>query len=361
MASLAGRPPFATDLPDSAYAQSQPQARYRQPPRDDPNARTSAYNHYDAYLNGGNHDPHERHAALAAPATAAQSVSPQMPIPLAAPKPGYAAPIAVLSMPMPSQYPEATRFPPGIGPVRTQFNQHGAPRMPLAVVRPPPPPVAPISVPSTPHPLPPTMTPILPVFARPSKHTGSQDVKWGPEPIMRGNSEEKLIPRRGEKGDDFWRRFSMIAREENQKPSSQKRSDWLQKTQSGTNRLSRWIWFIGLIIFSCAGFGIGLGWYFSHQAPSHQDPTTFGGRASNGLVSTSSQAMDGSGPTGVLSSSPHVTPTNTVARRAAFPGPLPTPAPSVPIHIMHIPHPHGPQHGSAPSRHQHRHRKRVGV
>jgi len=358
MAPLAGRPPFATDLPDSAYAQPQPQARYRQPPRDDPNARTSAYNHYDAYLDDGN-NPHNRHAALAAPQTAAQSVPAQMPIPLAAPKPGYAAPIAALSMPEPSQYPETTRFPPGISPVRVQHNQQPAPRMPPAVVRPPLPPVAPISVPSTPHPLPPTMTPILPVFAKPLKLAGSQDVKWGPEPIMRGNSEEKLIPRRGEKGDDFWRRFSMVAREESKKPYSQKQSDWLQKTQSGTNRLSRWVWFIGLIIFSCAGLGIGLGVYLSHKAPPHQDPTTFGGRASNGLVSTSSQPMQGSGPTGVSGSSPHVTPTNTVARRAAFPGPLPTPAPSVPIHIMYIPHPHGPKHGSTPSRHSHRHRKRA--
>jgi hypothetical protein len=74
MAFLAGRPPFATDIPDSAYAQPQPQARYKQPPRDDPNARSSAYNQcvfspftghpvvifgfvfscsYDAYLTGG--------------------------------------------------------------------------------------------------------------------------------------------------------------------------------------------------------------------------------------------------------------------------------------------------------------------
>jgi len=150
----------------------------------------------------------------------------------------------------------------------------------------------------------------------------------------------------------------MIAREENQRSYSQKQSAWLQKTQSGTNRLSRWVWFIGLIVFSCAGLGLGLGWYLSHQTPPHQDPTTFGGRASNGLVSTSSK---GSGPTGVSGSSPHVTPTNTVARRAAFPGPLPTPAPSAPIHVLHISHPHGPKHGSAPSRHPHRYRKRAVV
>jgi hypothetical protein len=34
---------------------------------------------------------------------------------------------------------------------------------------------------------------------------------------MRGNSEETLLPSRGEKGDDFWRRFSMVAKEDTQK------------------------------------------------------------------------------------------------------------------------------------------------
>jgi hypothetical protein len=146
-----------------------------------------------------------------------------MPVPLAAPRPGYAAPIAVLSIPEPSSPSNSARFPPGISPVRTQHDQYGAPRMPPAAAMMHPPPVAPISVPSTPHPLPPTMTPILPVFARPSKPPQSQDIKWGPEPILRGGSEEKLLPRRGEKGDDFWRRFSMVAREQNSKPKSQKK------------------------------------------------------------------------------------------------------------------------------------------
>ena len=84
--------------------------------------------------------------------------------------------------------------------------------VPFRSLRPPSPapPPQPISVPSTPHPLPPTMTPIQPVFARPEKTA----VKFNTEPIMRGDSEGTLIPRRGDKGDDFWRRFSMIAKEE---------------------------------------------------------------------------------------------------------------------------------------------------
>lgn len=156
-----------------------------------------------------------------APANVAQTAPQQMPVPLVAPKPGYAAPIAALNMSQ-SETLDAPRFPPGISPVRTQPSNHAAPRMPPAVARPPPPPAAPISVPSTPHPLPPTMSPILPVFARPAKPSEPRDIKWGPEPILRGNSEEKLIPRRGERGDDFWRRFSMVAREEGRKPYSQK-------------------------------------------------------------------------------------------------------------------------------------------
>jgi len=198
-----------------------------------------------------------------------------MPVPLAATKPGYVAPIAVLNM---SQLSDAARSPPGLNSAHMHPGQHETARMPPAVARQRPPPVAPISVPSTPHPLPPTMTPILPVFARPSMPADPHDIKWGPEPIMRGNSEEKLLPRRGEKGDDFWRRFSMVVREESRKPSSQKQrwgysclfvivtyhveiaiffSAWLRETQSGANRMSIWVWIIGLLIFSvCPPFMI---------------------------------------------------------------------------------------------------------
>ncbi|KAH9179281.1 hypothetical protein EDB89DRAFT_1926333 [Lactarius sanguifluus] len=291
MAPLAGRPPFATDEPDSVYATSQPQARYRQPPRHDPNARTSAYNHYDGYLNNRYDD--SSHGKPAALAPTVQPVPQQAPVPLLAPKPGYAAPIAALSMPQSSPSPEAARFPPGINPPLARPDQHGAPRMPPAVVRARPPPVAPITVPSTPHPLPPTMTPILPVFARPAQPTQTNEVKWGPEPILRGNSEEKLIPRRGERGDDFWRRFSMIAKEENKKRYSQKLSPWLRETQGGKKRMSGWVWVVGLIIFACAGLGIGLGLYISHKSPSHQDPTVFGGGGNHGTgPTTTSQVTD---------------------------------------------------------------------
>jgi hypothetical protein len=175
-------------------------------------------NHTYAWVTDGRAEDRAQ-AMPAAPATTAQFIPQQMPVPLVAPKPGYVAPIAALNMSQLSSY-DTARTPPGPNSAPMHHGQHGA-TMPPAVTRPRPPPVAPISVPSTPHPLPPTMTPILPVFARPSLPS-EPDVNWGPEPIMRGNSEEKLIPRRGEKGDDFWRRFSMVAREESRKPSSQK-------------------------------------------------------------------------------------------------------------------------------------------
>lgn len=166
------------------------------------------------------------HSKPAAPTGAVNPAPRQAPVPLLAPKPGYAASVAALGMPQPSLSPNAApqlpQFPSRINPSLAHPHQQGAPRMPAAVARPRPPPLAPISVPSTPHPLPPTMTPILPVFVRPAQPSPGNEVKWGPEPIMRGNSEEKLIPRRGEQGDDFWRRFSMVAKEENKKRHSQR-------------------------------------------------------------------------------------------------------------------------------------------
>ncbi len=142
---------------------------------------------------GSNVGAYSKQGALAA---AIQPAPQRAPVPLLAPKPGYAAPIAALSMPQPSRGFGAAPQPP-----------------PVARARPPP-----VAVPSAPHPLPPTMTPILPVFARPTEPAQNIEVKWGPEPILRGNTEEKLLPR----GDDFWRRFSMVAREENKKRHSQK-------------------------------------------------------------------------------------------------------------------------------------------
>jgi hypothetical protein len=95
------------------------------------------------------------------------------------------------------------------------------------------------------------MTPIIPAFARPPRSPGlSESVTFAAtEPIMRGNSEDALIPKRGEKGDDFWRRFSMVAKEENRKPPTMKQSSWLQKTQALSDRLSKLVAIVGVILF----------------------------------------------------------------------------------------------------------------
>jgi len=232
-------------------------------------------------------------------------------VPLAAPRPGYPAPIANLNVsdhsplapPGQSQPPQKGQVPQALRITRPQADT-GAPRMPppiyqTAAHRP--------SVPSTPHPLQPPVTPITPIFARPSKPPTPSDVQFS-ESIIRGNSEDNLLPKRGERGDDFWRRFSMVAKEE-KKPSS-----WLTKTQSGTNRLSRWVWVIGIVLLICTGAGIGLWYYISHTSVSNQAPTAVGGSAGETAGSSSST-------TGGLSSSPHVTPTFTLAHRDTVPHP----------------------------------------
>lgn len=116
-------------------------------------------------------------------------------IPLAAPRPGYAAPVAALNLSRPS--PAAT--PDGRMPGdMSQLSVQG------------------VTVPSTPHPLQAPMTPIAPAFARPNTSPSPRDVTFASHKplIMRGDKEETLLPKRGEKGDDFWRRFSVIVKEE---------------------------------------------------------------------------------------------------------------------------------------------------
>ncbi|KIJ06074.1 hypothetical protein PAXINDRAFT_20714 [Paxillus involutus ATCC 200175] len=362
---LAGKPPFATDDPDSLFEQPPPsKRRVRKPAEPDPNSRTSAYNMYDSYLDNvsnrqsglgavglglmsGTLDddndaqyPPQKHgeAALMHPTAPQQAQA----IPLAAPRPGYPAPVANLKIPSPSPSasPEAQRLePPQMGQVpqalrvtRPQADL-GAPRMPppiyqTATPRP--------SVPSTPHPLQPPMTPITPVFARPSKSPAPSDVKFTSDVIMRGNSEDNLLPKRGEHGDDFWRRFSMVAKEE-KKPSS-----WLTKTQNGSSRLSRWVWFIGVVLFICIGVGSGVGWYLSHKSPSNQQPTAVGGSA-NETTGPNSPTTAANGHS--TSSSLHVTPTNTVARRAAMPDPTPAPVEAIYIPSEEVAQPNVSRHG----------------
>lgn len=124
-------------------------------------------------------------------------------------------------------------------------------------------------VPSTPHPLQPPMVPIAPIFARPSTAT-SRDVKFATKPIMRGESEDTVLRPRGAKGDDFWRRFSMVVKDDMATPAGQKESIWLRKTQNGTSRMSRWVWFIGMVLLLVSTLPLYTSRAFSNGHPDHR-------------------------------------------------------------------------------------------
>ncbi|TFK33019.1 hypothetical protein BDQ12DRAFT_450788 [Crucibulum laeve] len=382
MAPLAGRPPFATDEPDSFYESPPPQRRIRQPKPEDNNKRSSAYDVYDNYLDSKNPQqdnrqsgvgalgmgllnmadsdddsddehsydkrrakptpaavpapstPASKHAALAAALSPARTSPQPAPQPIAAPRPGYAAPIAALNL----ARPEAAVVPQGRQPpsnLRIDPNaqnpfehpQHNQPQFsnpfqdpspvlqrPFLTASP-----SPSLVSSTPHPLHPPITPITPVFARAAGVKFSEPIPRT-KPIMRGNSEETLLPKRGEKGDDFWRRFSMVAKEESKKPSGHKESSWLRKTRASTNHLSRWVWIVGIVLIICIAGAIGLGLYISSKAPSHQAPKVFGGSANEAATGVpTAAAATGTAKGGASSSVLHVSPTHTVARRVAGP------------------------------------------
>lgn len=300
---LAGKPPFATDDPDELFDQPPPSnRRVRKPAEPNLNDRTSAYNmyvhtlvffhfidrklitrwnRYDQYLddanssnrqsgfgavglgllNGNLSDDEDEddlmHKLPMATEPKHGGTMNATPIPLAAPRPGYPAPVAALKLPSPAPTPEMRQaaqpaplnqpqpqsMPTALRVVHPATDIR-APRMPPPIYETPSP--RPV-VPSTPHPLQPPMTPITPVFARPAKSPAPRDIQFTHDVIIRGGSEDNLMPNRGEKGDDFWRRFSIVARDE------RKTSSWLIKTQNGTSRLSRWVWFVGIVfLIVCA-------------------------------------------------------------------------------------------------------------
>lgn len=88
------------------------------------------------------------------------------------------------------------------------------PRAPIPAFMPSPSPSPSLN----PHPLNAPSTPITPVFARPSFQQDSEPkVQFADGVIMRGVSEETLLPRNTQKGEDFWRRFSYYAKEDPKK------------------------------------------------------------------------------------------------------------------------------------------------
>jgi len=219
--------------------------------------------------------------------------NPQMiqtgPIPLVAPRPGYATNISVLTLNHPS--PVATP----VGRLHGDMFDRGSPA---------------IAVPQTPHPLQPPATPIAPVFARPKKTSAIQFAQE--QPIMRGEKEETLLPKRGEHGDQFWRRFSMVAKVENNKPST-----WLAETSVGQSRFSRWVWVWAMfLVLAIVGASV-LGWYMSRNSPSNGTPTAVGGKDNEQPDPTSTSSI----VVGNLGGSTrfHVSPTLTIANRAHEP------------------------------------------
>jgi hypothetical protein len=219
------------------------------------------------------------------------------PPPIAAPKPGYVTQPIDLARPEPIAIPDHRQTP--------QLPSE------LAMQQPP-------RTPSTdPHPLRAPVTPIQPAFARPKKAEPTVEFK---APIMRSDSEDPLLPRRGNaKGEDFWRRFSIVAHEDANKKPNEKHSKWLAKTQNGTASMSRWVWCVGLMLLIFIGAAAGLGYYFSHQNHSTVEtaPRTVGGQAgNNSAVDTASTAQHATG-TGAHTATSFqlVVPTKTVARR----------------------------------------------
>lgn len=318
MAPLAGRPPFATDEPESFY-ESAPQPRLRQPSPSVPNQRTSAYNVYDSYLGDDKNRP-------------------QPPLASSNRNSGVGAlGLGLLNMDDSDSEDDdddthrrdTQRMPikpPGIGGSPLQPQQIRGPTLPgfnSGLHMPQPIPASP--APSMPHPLYPSVTPITPAFIRPSKspvrrNGNTVNVKFSEgvavprKPIIRGNSEETLLPGRGEKGDDFWRRFSMVAKEGNER--SQKESSWLHQTRNGSARFSRGIWVTAVLIILLIAGGVALGVFMRRNAPSHQQPKVFGGSADSLATSTSVSSLAPSGlssPT--ASSSLHVSPTLTLKNR----------------------------------------------
>ncbi|KAJ7723754.1 hypothetical protein B0H14DRAFT_3900139 [Mycena olivaceomarginata] len=134
--------------------------------------------------------------------------------------------------------------------------------------------------------------------------------------LIRGNSDDKL-----DKTDVFWRRFNVSAVQQ-QLPDAEK-SSWLEKTQGKRSQHSRILWVVGIIFVLLATGGIGIGVFLSfHNSSDATQPSTFGG--AQDAMSTGAKAAtiggrsgsSGSGSGGLAtSSSPHVSPTNTIADR----------------------------------------------
>lgn len=153
--------------------------------------------------------------------------------------------------------------------------------------------------PTTPVQLPPS-TPITPLFAAPP--TVIIGEKSGPKVafIMRSGQEDALLdrskksqegsddshstvgsgPRKPRGGDDFWRRFSMVAHQtEADTKKGSRESSWLVQTERRTRAYSRWVALSGIFILCLIAGGVACGIIFSKgQGNGHAAPVAIGGK-----------------------------------------------------------------------------------
>ncbi|KAF9553229.1 hypothetical protein CPC08DRAFT_237770 [Agrocybe pediades] len=338
---------------------------------------------------------------------------------LAAPQPGYAAPIAALnlgqltasagSMPVPPQaamtrqqhssmpgmsmpapvsmpHPHPHQHTPKGPPSTLQINTSiplpmpaHSPFTPLTPFTPGGAPFDPSRV-ASPHPLLPPVTPITPAFVRPvASNKGVRKGGGGapptPKPVgfdesvfggKQGGGEEKErqsvetlddeqgypipAPRRrgsgdgagaghgnapggaGGKGDEFWRRFSMVVKERERGRAAGKESSWLHETLSNSSRHTRSISVVAFFLVVLIAAGIGCGVYFTRNAPGHQQPKVFGGGAGNVATDTVGEGgATGKGGVGAGTKTVlHVSPTFTIDGRGwEEVGVVPTPTPAM--------------------------------
>lgn len=217
-------------------------------------------------------------------------------------------------------------------------------------------------MPTTPLQLP-SSTPITPLFAAPPPSVLEQEEKKVSFGVMRGENEDVLLERTREKrkgsddsygsidsrtglrnkarndGDDFWRRFSMVAHQaESDARNPRKQSSWLAKTERNARAHSRWVAISGVLLLCLIGAGIAAGVFLSKgKGNGHAAPLAIGGKAneSNITTPTSTSTAHSTKRTGYLhqtmttsGGSVFAIPTNPV-KRGDVPQPTPTPAPAL--------------------------------
>jgi len=226
--------------------------------------------------------PHGRPGPAVVNTNTVSSFAPKKPDPIRAMgrEPARAAPAPIqVHFPANAAQPSARAPPPSI--------------LNLPQARTPPSPHAPMS----PHPLQPPKTPIMPAFARPRLRTDAHDVKFSPDVILRGNKEETLLSRNTPKGAEFWRRFSVVVKEDQRHPGRFFKSAWLSDHQKRSFKLNLCVWIVGLCLLGAiAGGGVLIWFLTSHNSVT--TPKALDGNAGEGNVNITSSII----PTATTSS-----------------------------------------------------------